>query len=878
MVYILVAVALYWYSCQKRTFIWTVIHFPFRFSPIHYIPGKERAESSTAKIRAATVIYDKFAKSKNSPMFADTTADIFCLPEWIQQFAHYLVHKYVKSSGDGDDALAESSVLGYISGIMAAGKDKFENKDPDFFKVTGGRNSSVGLVDNWYVSMNNGIGKAIRHRSIEAGEKVGGDTLSLSRRVLFSIAAAYFAHNSEGAIVRRFALILLWHGVGRVAECILTNWALVEWFQTVDYAVLNWSQSKTGKQKGVAICPAKDGYALDFYHALGCYLSIGKGQDMNTQWVLDEDWKTISGKAVCKRIQTYLADCSQEGGAQEYGTIKIAEVDPGLSGISIRRGAINQCKAMGNTHEQCSFVSGHDMNGFSSLWSYIYIDSWDTIPGAMSLAGYLAPRHGQYDIGNIPKLPSFDVILKANLATTDQINSFVDNLFRVRLRCFCVHGSLRPLVIACAARMVQYFNETLAKEGEGHITNKAIITAGEDARPRRVLLATLKQWSTRLGDDFNLKNVPVADHTEGAILRLSGVVEKLTEELRESNIRSSNLENRVEALIAVVTGFEGLLKDSCRQNQSPSGNKRRRSNESSRDIQADEESSQVGDMSMVTENAAASSPSKSGELRDAVTSRADSDKFAAAVRTSVVVTAAAATAAPAAAATAAPASAVAPVLKHSSHSFNTISGLTLAQAMLKQVEAKATTFSAIYIGSRQDESRLNQTCDTLKKFLTAEEAAWLSTNFRDTDAEDWRGKVATIYEAGQARFSTALKAAESRCGITNNGKMLVNGVEGRLKALRKLNALAPTFSDDLLSKDNGIGYACVITGKGKRTSNNSKSNNSNSNNSNSSDSSTNSNSSSSSSTSTSSSDQPPIHSFFGAVGSMFGSSGSSSKL
>ena len=303
--------------------------FPFVFH--QYIPGKERADSSTAKIRAAVGIYDKFAASKDSPKFADTTADVFCLPEWIQQFAHYLVHKYVKSTGDGDDALAENTVLGYISGVMAAGKDKFESKNPEFFNLMGGRNSSVGLADNWYVSMNNGIGKAIRHRSIEAGEKVGGDNLSLSRRVLFSIAAAYFGHNSEAAIIRRFALILLWHGVGRVAECILTNWTLVEWFQTVDYAVLNWSQSKTGKQKGVAICPAKDGYALDFYHALGCYLSIGKGQDMHTQWVLDEDWKTISGQAVCKRIQTYLADCSQEGGAQEYSTIKIAEVDPGLS-------------------------------------------------------------------------------------------------------------------------------------------------------------------------------------------------------------------------------------------------------------------------------------------------------------------------------------------------------------------------------------------------------------------------------------------------------------------------------------------------------------------------------------------------------------------
>ena len=93
------------------------------------------------------------------------------------------MHKYVKRTGDGDDALAESSVLGYISDIIAAGKDKFENEDPEFFKVMGGRNSSVGLADNWYVSMNNGIGKAIRHRSIEAGEKLGA--IRLACRVMF---------------------------------------------------------------------------------------------------------------------------------------------------------------------------------------------------------------------------------------------------------------------------------------------------------------------------------------------------------------------------------------------------------------------------------------------------------------------------------------------------------------------------------------------------------------------------------------------------------------------------------------------------------------------------------------------------------------------
>ena len=85
--------------------------------------------------------------------------------------------------------------------------------------------------------------------------------------------------------------------------------------------------------------------------------------------------------------------------------------------------------------------------------------------------------------------------------------------------------------------------------------------------------------------------------------------------------------------------------------------------------------------------------------------------------------------------------------------------------------------------------------------------------------------------------------------------MLVHGVEGRLNYLIKLNE-SPKCTEDLLSKANGIGYACVITGKGKRRSNkNGSSNDSNSN----------------------SSDNPPTNSFFGAVGSLFSSSSSSSN-
>lgn len=81
------------------------------------------------------------------------------------------------------------------------------------------------------------------------------------------------------AILRRFLLAILWYAIGRVAEVVTTTWHLTRWEGSTNMLFFNWSQIKTGKQKGVLMPCAADGFAADFYHCLGCMFMVGYGQD-----------------------------------------------------------------------------------------------------------------------------------------------------------------------------------------------------------------------------------------------------------------------------------------------------------------------------------------------------------------------------------------------------------------------------------------------------------------------------------------------------------------------------------------------------------------------------------------------------------------------
>ena len=64
----------------------------------------------------------------------------FCRPEMFHEYAAHLTYDH--KHGNTQDNIMKATVLSYLSGVMASGKEKFGAENPGFFEVMG--NSTAG--------------------------------------------------------------------------------------------------------------------------------------------------------------------------------------------------------------------------------------------------------------------------------------------------------------------------------------------------------------------------------------------------------------------------------------------------------------------------------------------------------------------------------------------------------------------------------------------------------------------------------------------------------------------------------------------------------------------------------------------------------------
>ena len=144
---------------------------------------------------------------------------------------------------------------------------------------------------------------------------------------MLAIGLALCRANLPDAILRRFVLSTLWLVAGRAGEVATTTWKLARWDHTYDYLYLDWSMSKTLKQKGVGIFPDHDNYFIDFYHNLACMLACGylqedvpdgdNADDLPTAWWLPS-WASLANGGAAKKTTLFLSDLTASGTSQAY--------------------------------------------------------------------------------------------------------------------------------------------------------------------------------------------------------------------------------------------------------------------------------------------------------------------------------------------------------------------------------------------------------------------------------------------------------------------------------------------------------------------------------------------------------------------------------
>ena len=757
------------------------------------IDVRRKAESTKNVITSAIKAYDGFAAHHKPPLpsFEQTTADVFCEKRHVQEFAHYLVYEMVGKQSN--EPLSDNTVKDYMSGVMNAAKERFEGTHRDFFLVLGGHRSSIATVHNWYQQTNFNISDLIRKRDINAGLEIEEDTPGLSRAALVQVVGAYYACDTNDAFFRRFVLLLIWHGVGRVAECTMLNWDLVKWCHTSGLLYFKWSQTKTSKQKRVIVCGAADGYAADFYHALGCFLMAGFGQSTNAAmdsaqpcWLLPE-LKAISPSGVSKHVAQYLTDCKASKSTGTYAAIQIDGMDDDVSGNSMRHGAINACKTAGVPFEVLALSSGHEMTGKSAMFNYVYYDHVDTAPAAEALAG-----HGLSKCP--PTLPTFaSAVVNNNLGEQHEVDEFLKNLLQLRRDVFYKDGRLRKLVEACGARLVQFFRATLNAFGENHLVNRAILAAGDRVRSEdygKLSRVRLLQWSDALDADCARRNPAVVDNTAEGVQQLTALATQLLagqqQIIGKLEKKCNDLQRDLSATQAVVATFEGMLLQVCQSTtliaQSP---RKRTPSKHLSDFIYD-------DSSATKKRRVTASSSGDGSATSSV--MAGSFSLAAGSTGSTS-------------------------LEYRRDTMITgNAGLDMSKAVVMKVIAGKATWDLMWDGKTKEGGRDKAGLSDLKKvmasyetFITETERQYLNT--LDKKAENYHEMLDAVWEIASCRYKHALMALEkqykllTKKGKLKNGKMQVGGVHERIFCLPE--GVSPKLTENIL-KINGYGDMAAV--------------------------------------------------------------------
>ena len=180
-------------------------------------------------------------------------------------------------------------------------------------------------------------------------------------------------------------MILIFLASGRAGEAATATWNLSVWDDVLDNLHFCWSQSKTGKQKGVTFVSDHDSYEMDFYHSLGCYFICKYGQENHNRpesenhWILPD--LANQGTASSRKISAFLQDLSPTSKNMEFKRSIVPRLPEDVSGNSLRVGSINEAVAKNVPVQSVILHGGHEMQGYSASWEYVVASPAATLPG-----------------------------------------------------------------------------------------------------------------------------------------------------------------------------------------------------------------------------------------------------------------------------------------------------------------------------------------------------------------------------------------------------------------------------------------------------------------------------------------------------------------
>ena len=285
----------------------------------------------------------------------------------------------------------------------------------------------------------------------------GSDLESIVRKLLVSRDSHKYEH--------RAMLVMLYFAAGRGGEAKFINWGSVTWDYHFSCTQVWWTRMKTTVKQLLMFQCYRDGWLCDFYHAFGCYFSMGgliRGEHMNTTSknkvfpsLYQRSDKSIAGK-ITDMLKKYC-----DGNLKPLTSIR-----------SLRVGAITELKV--NTHlseTEAGYATGFATKDNSGI--YVRPPPSLGMASANHLCSWPSPKRHDVMPPSLESLSSMSDISNEDL----QINleRLLTRMFPSSVDDLKPSGRLAEFTKTCFASMLMNYNAMNESIGRNNaISNKLV--------------------------------------------------------------------------------------------------------------------------------------------------------------------------------------------------------------------------------------------------------------------------------------------------------------------------------------------------------------------------------------------------------------------
>ena len=330
--------------------------------------------------------------------------------------------------------------------------------------------------------------------------------------------------------------------MGRAGEVATSNWDKTVWCPITNCLRLQWSSTKTSKEKGLGILSERQHTFMDFYLLLSSLFIFGffsrpSAANDDHFWFpsLRPGGGGVNPQGVAPLISRWLADLTPDSKNKSY-VIKVESLPADVSSGSLRHSAINIMAAMGVMVESIVAMSGHFLTSVSAVFEYLNITVTSTVIGMMVLTGWNIPTHTMWV--KSPPTPTLKALIGSGTISEDDLVVLMNHLYHLHYDSHAIFrpgGSHRKLAECMFATTLMHFAEVHDKY-PGHEVSRKLLNAVVFVKLKETHSAAealIKGWGERIKSDWLMEALPEPNPHENMIVSHLAQLKEVIEAQRQ---------------------------------------------------------------------------------------------------------------------------------------------------------------------------------------------------------------------------------------------------------------------------------------------------------------------------------------------------------